>query len=153
MSNSIDIKTLNGVEQNARLLPALEQGYFNVDEMSFEDLLTASVDFASSLTYYNSSLQPSGDWKSFLAANEIVIMAGIINKDVDELRKRLQLPANQNAAILLGFVFDAVSELDGWLKDLARSNSAPDYSQFTAVRNSSSSCYRRENTPNRRRLT
>ncbi|MFT4861924.1 MAG: hypothetical protein ACI95C_001136 [Pseudohongiellaceae bacterium] len=125
MSNSIDIKTLNGVEQNARLLPALEQGYFNVDEMSFEDLLTASVDFASSLTYYNSSLQPSGDWKSFLAANEIVIMAGIINKDVDELRKRLQLPANQNAAILLGFVFDAVSELDGWLKDLARSNSAP----------------------------
>lgn len=125
MSNSIDIKTLNGVEQNARLLPALEPGYFNVDEMSFEDLLTASVEFASSLTYYNSSLQPSGDWKSFLAANEIVIMAGIINKDVDELRKRLQLPANQNAAALLGFVFDAISELDGWLKDLARSNSAP----------------------------
>jgi len=91
----------NGVRQNERLLPALEEGYFNVDEMSFEDLLTASVEFASSLTYYNSNLQPSGDWKAFLASNEIIIMACIINKNVDELRRSVQPQQSEGAATLL----------------------------------------------------
>ena len=88
-------RTLNGVEQDQRLLPALEESYFNVDEMSFEDLLTLSVEFASSLTYYNASLKPAGDWKSFLASNEIVIMACIINKNIDEMRRQVQMPENR----------------------------------------------------------
>lgn len=125
MNTLSDSLILNGVEQSERLLPALNEGYFNVDEMSFEDLLTASVEFASSLTYYNSSLQPSGDWQSFLASNEIVIMAGIINKNIDELRKSIELPINQNVATLSSIIFAVILEIDKWLEDLKRSDSAP----------------------------
>jgi hypothetical protein len=125
MTDTSSSRILNGVEQVQRLLPALEQGYFNVDEMSFEDLLTVSVEFASSLKFYNTSLQPSGDWKSFLVSNEIVIMAVIINKDIDELRKIVQLPQNQDKASLLKIIFAAVVEIDKWLIDLKRSNSSP----------------------------
>lgn len=125
MTNTSNSRVLNGVEQDQRFLPALEEGYFNVDEMSFEDLLTASVEFASSLTYYNLNLQPSGDWKAFLASNEIVIMASIINKNVDELRRSVQLPENQGTEALVAIIFDAILEIDKWLVDLARSNSSP----------------------------
>lgn len=118
-------RTLNGVEQDQRLLPALEESYFNVDEMSFEDLLTLSVEFASSLTYYNASLKPAGDWKSFLASNEIVIMACIINKNIDEMRRQVQMPENRGALALSRIVVEAIRELDRWLGDLQRSSSAP----------------------------
>ncbi len=125
ISNYNRAQIRNGVEQNQRLLPALEEGYFNVDEMSFEDLLTLSVEFASSLTFYNSELQPSGDWKAFLASNEIVIMANIINKDVDAMRRFIQTPENRQAAILSKTIFELVLEFDKWIVDLQRSNSDP----------------------------
>lgn len=115
----------NGVEQNQRLLPALEDGYFNVDEMSFEDLLSLSVEFASSLTFYNSELKPTGDWKAFLASNEIVIMASIINKDVDAMRRFVQSPDNRDPSILSKAIFELVLDFDKWIFDLQRSSSDP----------------------------
>lgn len=120
--SSIDFK---GAEQEQRLLPALVEGYFSVDEMSFEDLLTVSVEFASSLTYYNTNLQPSGDWKTFLASNEIVIMATVINKDIDSLRKDLRSQKGQDIDGLVNLISSVVFELNVWLVDLSRSDSFP----------------------------
>ena len=91
MSNFDTIIHADGVDQRNRLFPALREGYFNVDEMSFEDLVELSVDFASNLSFYNKELRKVGDWRSFLTSNEIVIMALIINKDIkqpiNEIRK------------------------------------------------------------------
>ena len=56
MSNFDTIIHADGVDRQNRLIPALREGYFNVDEMSFEDLVELSVDFASNLSYYNLSL-------------------------------------------------------------------------------------------------
>ena len=50
MSTTGSLINFKGAAQEQRLLPALVEGYFSVDEMSFEDLLTVSVEFASSLT-------------------------------------------------------------------------------------------------------
>ncbi|MFT5321961.1 MAG: hypothetical protein ACI934_002123, partial [Pseudohongiellaceae bacterium] len=125
MNNSNNSKIISGVEQDQRLLPALEEGYFNVDEMSFEDLLSASVEFASSLNYYNANLQVSGDWRSFLASNEIAIMALIINKDVEMLRKKFLTPGNKQLEALTFMLIELLMEFDRWLVDLKRSSSFP----------------------------
>lgn len=117
--------SLTGTDQRQRMLPALEEGYFNVDEMSFEDLVSASVEFAAQLKYYNSSCLPSGDWRDFLATNEIVIMALIISKDLAVIRDRFRDQSNTRPEILSSLLADLVSELNTWLLDLQRSNSQP----------------------------
>lgn len=125
MTGSGKLQSLEGVDQSRRLLPALAEGYFNVDEMTFEDLITASVEFAAQLKYYNTSNQASGDWRSFLAANEIVIMALIINKDSDALRREFNDKQASSPRQRAEFILGLIAEIDGWLSDLRRSDSAP----------------------------
>lgn len=129
------ITALPGVDQSERLPLALEEGYFNVDEMTFEDLISASVEFAGELKFYNSNYQVSGDWREFLAANEIVIMALIINKDTNSLRDRFRYARNSSPITLINMLGELVAELDKWLADLARSSSEPARSLVTRIEN------------------
>ncbi|MCG8415967.1 MAG: baseplate J/gp47 family protein [Pseudomonadales bacterium] len=125
MTNSNLAYALKGMDQDHRLPAALEEGYFNVDEMTFEDLLAASVEFASSLKYYNSGAIESGNWRSFLASNEIVIMALIIHRDITSLRKRISSGRSNSAGQLFAVVLPLIEDLNSWLKDLNRSESLP----------------------------
>tara|TARA_B100001250_G_scaffold71778_1_gene58088 strand:+ start:2393 stop:6508 length:4116 start_codon:yes stop_codon:yes gene_type:complete len=115
----------DGIDRKDRLLPALQEGYFNVDEMSFEDLVEISVDFASHLTYYNKDLKAVGNWSSFLASNEIVIMALIINKDFEKLGNEFRNHLKDSEALSLKTIFKLIVEVNAWLEDLRRSNSVP----------------------------
>ena len=72
MSNFDTIIHADGVDQQNRLFSALREGYFNVDEMSFEDLVELSVDFASNLSFYNKELRKVGDWRSFLTSLSLI---------------------------------------------------------------------------------
>ena len=125
MSNFDKIIHADGVDQQSRLFPALREGYFNVDEMSFEDLVELSVDFASSLSYYNKELRKVGDWRSFLTSNEIVIMALIINKDIKQLINEVRKSLKKSESLSLRLIFELVVESDKWLTDLRRSRSTP----------------------------
>lgn len=68
----------DGTSQDDRLLPALKEGYFNVDEMRFEDLLSLAAEYAGLLKYYDSANQPDGSWKEFFEADEACILASIL---------------------------------------------------------------------------
>ncbi|WP_082221454.1 baseplate J/gp47 family protein [Herbaspirillum chlorophenolicum] len=68
----------DGTSQTMRALPALQDGYFNLDEMSFHDLLTMVAEFASLVCFYNAENQPDGDWKPFFHADETVVMSRIL---------------------------------------------------------------------------
>ena len=125
MSNFDTIIHADGVDQQNRLFPALREGYFNVDEMSFEDLVELSVDFASNLSYYNKELRKVGDWRSFLTSNEIVIMALIINKDIKQQINAIRRSLKESESLSLRLVFKVVAEIDKWLTDLRRSRSIP----------------------------
>ncbi len=125
MTNTNLAYTPKGMDQDHRLPFALEEGYFNVDEMTFEDLLAASVEFASSLKYYNSGAIESGNWRSFLASNEIVIMALIIHRDITSLRNRISSGRSNSARQLFALVLPLIADLNSWLKDLNRSQSLP----------------------------
>ena len=132
MSNFDTIIHADGVDQKNRLFPALREGYFNVDEMSFEDLVELSVDFASNLSFYNKELRKVGDWRSFLTSNEIVIMALIINKDIKQPINEIRKSLKESESLSLRLAFKLVVEIDKWLTDLRRSRSTPGQ-ELTAV--------------------
>ena len=125
MSNFDTIIHADGVDQQNRLFPALREGYFNVDEMSFEDLVELSVDFASSLSYYNKELRKVGDWRSFLTSNEIVIMALIINKDIKQQINAIRRSLKESESLSLRLVFKVVAEIDKWLTCLLYTSPSP----------------------------
>ena len=114
-----------GSSQDARLPAALETGYFNVDEMSFEDLLAASVDFAESLKFYSIGETESGSWRSFLATNEIVIMALIVQRNIAPVREKITAGNFNAPRKLLPIALGLIADLNDWLKDLNRSDSLP----------------------------
>jgi hypothetical protein len=68
----------DGISQDDRLLPALKEGYFNVDEMRFEDLLSLGYEYANLLKYYDSANQQDGSWREFFEADEAFILASIL---------------------------------------------------------------------------
>jgi hypothetical protein len=54
----------DGTSQEDRTMPALDEGYINVDEMSFSDLLAMAADYARILKFYDFDSKgtlPSGD--------------------------------------------------------------------------------------------
>ncbi len=111
-----------GSEQSERLSTALKEGYFNVDEMSFEDLLAASTDFASSLKFINDSAVENGSWRSFLASNVIVIMALIVHRDTTSTRKELATGRLSNPRKIFVLQLSLINDFDQWLTGLERSD-------------------------------
>lgn len=68
----------DGTSQDDRLLPALREGYINVDEMRFEDLLSMASEYAGLLKYPDSANRPAGDWRAFFESDEACILASIL---------------------------------------------------------------------------
>ena len=133
MSNFDTIIHADGVDRQNRLIPALREGYFNVDEMSFEDLVELSVDFASNLSYYNKDLRIVGDWGPFLTSNEIVIMALILNKNIKQSINQIRKSLKESESLSLRLIFKFVVEIDKWLTDLRRSRSTPGQELTSAI--------------------
>lgn len=77
----------DGTSQDDRLLPALREGYINVDEMRFEDLLSQALEYAGLLKYYDSANRPDGSWKGFFEADEACILASILATNTHEIEK------------------------------------------------------------------
>lgn len=68
----------DGTSQEDRLLPALREGYINVDEMRFEDLLSMASKYAALLNYPDSGNRPAGDWSGFFESDEACILASLL---------------------------------------------------------------------------
>ncbi|WP_051516437.1 baseplate J/gp47 family protein [Herbaspirillum sp. RV1423] len=72
----------DGTSQAMRALPALQDGYFDLDEMSFQDLLAMVTEFAALVRFYNARNEPDGDWTPFFHADETVVMSRILALDL-----------------------------------------------------------------------
>ena len=75
----------DGTDQAGRRLAALEPGYFNVDELSFEDLLAMGAEFAAVTKYYGLNNEVNGDWGELFHSDEAVIMAMILSVDIKKI--------------------------------------------------------------------
>lgn len=120
----LQLHVRDGMSRQRRYLPALEQNYFNVDEMSFEQLLTQLQDYARLVKLPGVEFSPEDIEQLLFARDEIVVMAQILALNVDELERRFKarlqqeidseewaLSEAQNPASVLGLA----RLLDRWL--------------------------------------
>jgi hypothetical protein len=117
---------IDGTEQRDRLLPALKEGYFNVDELRFEQLVAMSARLASTLAFYDSDntteFDPHGinaddsSWVGLFHNDEALLLAQIISRNPESRRAVAMRGADTERA-------KAINELNAdflrWRKALA----------------------------------
>jgi hypothetical protein len=91
----LQLHVRDGMSRQRRYLPALEQGYFNVDEMSFEQLLTQLQDYARLVKLPGVEFSPDDIEQLLFARDEIVVMAQILSLNIDELERRFKARLQQ----------------------------------------------------------
>ena len=110
-------------------MAALKEGYINVDELRFEDLLSIASEYTELLKYTDISNQTSGNWRTIFDADEVSILASIavnnINwfaRDAAELvsqadKKLAKLHDGRDSVEMLP-TFKLAKKIDFWLLSL-----------------------------------
>ena len=114
MTSLTDINITDGSDQESRRQPALEAGYFNVDELDFEQLLSLAAEFASVINFYDLKNEINGDWGEVFNADEAVIMATILSLDVKEIESELSI----NPYVYLNLLLGLSEKINFWLTRL-----------------------------------
>jgi hypothetical protein len=69
----------DGWSQAARVRPALQDGYFHLDEMPFADLLAMAAEFARLVKFYKLDYKTDGDWSPYFSADVTIVIAQILS--------------------------------------------------------------------------
>ncbi|WP_039918547.1 baseplate J/gp47 family protein [Cellvibrio mixtus] len=80
----------DGMSQRRRFLPALQPGYFNVDEMGLEQLLTQMQDYARLVDMPGVAFAETEIDPVIFARDEIIVMAQILAVNTHELENRFK---------------------------------------------------------------
>ena len=78
----------DGTQQDERAPPALQEGWFHVDELRLEDRVAMSAGLASQLTFYDLQHRPAGTWGEMFADDEALVLARIMSVDRAALQAR-----------------------------------------------------------------
>lgn len=132
-SELLRVHVRDGMSQARRKLPALDKGYFDIDEQRFEQLLEQMQDYSQLIKFQGVEL---GDELSPLlfSKNELMVMVKILAINVDKVERDLQeqLYASRNSdsnaydlAIATGVMTPRklISMFDYWLSLLYQSQS------------------------------
>ena len=119
------IPITDGMAQQDRQLAALLPDYFDIDELSFENLLTMSAEFASSIKYYNLNNEIDGDWGGLFRADEAVVMASILSIDLGRLESDFQRLSSSDPDKLPRFMLDLAIKVNDWFTSLAACENNP----------------------------
>lgn len=124
-SKAFNSQFSDGTDQGQREPLAFEVGYFNVDEMSFEMLLSMASEYAAIFNYYNLSNQKEGSWEELFSANEAVIMALIATSDVEQIETGFTLLDHSSLHMSAEYVVAVALTIDFWLQRLGQSVNEP----------------------------
>lgn len=80
----------DGTSQMMRALPALEDGYFGLNELSFQDLLTMVAEFGALVHFANAANALEEEWTPFFQADETVVMSRILALDLDDVVTQME---------------------------------------------------------------
>jgi hypothetical protein len=118
MTSLTDINITDGSDQESRRQPALEAGYFNVDELDFEQLLSLAAEFASVINFYDLKNEINGNWGEIFNADEAVIMATILSLDVKDIESELSNELSINPYLYLNLLIGLSEKINFWLTRL-----------------------------------
>jgi len=117
----------SGVSQAERLLPALKENHFLVDEMSFETLLLLAKDIASQLNFFDLDNNKEGSWELLFTNNEVVVMALILGVDCAGEKIRFQHLQTSDLDAALTYLLTRYSNIDKWYRHLLLSDNSAAY--------------------------
>lgn len=92
----------DGMSQQRRFLPALQPGYFNVDEMSLEQLLTQMQDYARLVNMPGVEFPVNELDPVLFARDDIIVMAQILAVNTRELERNFKARMQQELDDLSG---------------------------------------------------
>ncbi|MBB1487167.1 hypothetical protein [Oceanospirillum sediminis] len=105
-----------------RLLPALNNGYFQPDELSFENLLQLSRDIAAQLNFYDLQGQQSGQWNTLFDHSEVAVIAAILSVQCSHEQQLFQAEQARGLSFALEKVLSLYQQLDTWLQRLFKAD-------------------------------
>ncbi len=126
----------DGTSQDQRRLQPLQDGYFNLAEMPFADLLAMARGHAALVTFHQGDNRPDGDWLPYFSADETIVLARILAARLpiyharferwwDACRDRRQdLPRAWDIDADQLPMMPLAELLDGWITALANASGA-----------------------------
>ena len=118
---SLRIHVRDGLSQERRQLPALESGYFNIDELRFEQLLCLLQDYAGLVSAQGAGLD-NQEQHLFFSQNELMVMANILALDLTALERDFRRQLHEQIELKLSHqtvganLIALVRKLDEWLR-------------------------------------
>lgn len=109
----------DGTDQQDRVSPALQAGYFNVDELEFEAMLAIAKEFAEQINFYNQINEKSGNWADLFTADETVIMAMIHSTNLKRAEADFMRLNAGDIERLAQFVMQWARKINFWLRKLS----------------------------------
>ncbi len=85
LDSNLKLHIRDGTSQADRLLPALNQDYFQLADLRFHSLLSMAVDYAGMMKFCKTNNQADGTWKTFFSVDETVVIAMILATDTNKL--------------------------------------------------------------------
>ena len=136
----IDLTIRDGTSQNDRFPDALREGYIQVDELAFEDLMAMGAEYARILKYYNLNNAHDGDWKAFFTSDEAVTMAMIRTVDLQKFEKdffdaRIRLSDMEGLEPTHLPNYRLAKKIDDWLKHLKQPQSEAGQALYAIIEN------------------
>jgi hypothetical protein len=117
---------IDGTEQRDRLLPVLKEGYFDVEELQFEQFVAMSASLASKLAYYDLDNKTEYDapgnnadswsWAGLFRSDEALVLAQIINRNLEPERA---VAMRERAADQASALRELEHDLKRWCNALA----------------------------------
>ena len=116
-----DIHITDGTGQRDREPDAFAPGYFNIDEHSFETLLSMGAEFAEVMKFYNLRNRIEGNWGELFNNDEAVVMAVILSVNLKRIEADFDsIPAGHTVE-LLQYMLHLAREINQWLLRLSAS--------------------------------
>jgi hypothetical protein len=81
----------DGRDQAHRRPPALCGDYFQLNEMSFEQLVALAAEYARLVRFHQLDLSADGDWHQYFSADEAILMAKVVAVDSERMLARFAL--------------------------------------------------------------
>jgi hypothetical protein len=119
------IPVTDGMAQQDRQSAALLPDYFNIDELSFENLLAMGAELAASIKYFNLNNEVDGDWGELFRSDEAVVMASILSIDLALIESDYQRVSSSDPDKLPRFMLDMAAKINDWYTRLSACENSP----------------------------
>ncbi|MCP4432950.1 MAG: hypothetical protein GY806_18410 [Gammaproteobacteria bacterium] len=114
MMNWEGLHITDGIGQQDRPRKTLAADYFNVDELTFEEMLAMGVQFAKHIHYYNLANETDGNWGELLQTDEAVIMATILCIDLQQIESDFLSISYTEPDKTIDFMLSLAMKIDHW---------------------------------------